>query len=167
MKIWKDIKWFYNQLKRSFAYAKHAWGGYDWDYSYSIDMFQYSLERLANKLESNSVSSYWNGISTNHRVSRCRMISRLMKRVNEDYYATSYVGVLENMYGKCEMISKEIGDGKHEFGGWKWEKAIDDKHNDEINKFSDELYQLGIEKQKRAEVLLWKLVEHNIKYFWD
>ena len=30
-----------------------------------------------------------------------------------------------------------------------------------------ELYQLGIEKQKRAEILLWKLVEHNIKYFWD
>jgi hypothetical protein len=25
----------------------------------------------------------------------------------------------------------------------------------------------GEEKQKRAEILLWKLVAHNIKYFWD
>jgi hypothetical protein len=33
MKIWSDIKWFYNQVKRSFAYAKYAWGGYDWDYN--------------------------------------------------------------------------------------------------------------------------------------
>jgi len=163
MKIWSDIKWFYNQVKRSFAYAKHAWGGYDWDYSYSIKMFQYSLERLANKLDSNSAY----GTGAKSRAIRCRMIAKLMEQVNEDYYATSYVGVLENLYGECKMISKEIGDGKYEFGGWKWEKAIDDKHNDEINKFSDELYQLGIEKQKRAEVLLWKLVEHNIKYFWD
>jgi hypothetical protein len=95
------------------------------------------------------------------------MIAKLMERVNEDYYATSYIGVLESKYGRCEMITKKLDDGSHELVGWKWEKAIDDKHNDEINKFSDELYQLGIKKQKRAEVLLWKLVEHNIKYFWD
>jgi hypothetical protein len=95
------------------------------------------------------------------------MIAKLMERVNEDYYATSYVGVLESMYGKVELVVEDIGGGKYEYKGFKWEKAIDDKHNDEINKFSDELYQLGIEKQKRAEVLLWKLVEHNIKYFWD
>ena len=163
MKIWSDIKWFYNQVKRSFAYAKYAWGGYDWDYSYSIDIFRYSLERLANKLDSNSVY----GVGAKSRAIRCRMIAKLMERVNEDYYATSYVGVLENMYGKVELVVEDIGGGKYDYKGWKWEKAVDDKHNDEINKFSDELYQLGIEKQKRAEVLLWKLVEHNIKYFWD
>ena len=167
MKIWSDIKWFFKQLNRSFAYARHAWGGYDWDYSYSIKMFQYSLERLANKLESNSASSYWNGISTNHRVSRCRMISRLMKRVNEDYYALRYAEVLENMYGKCEMVTKDLGNGKYELVGWKWEKAVNDKHNDAINDLDRELMKWGEEKQKRAEILLWKLVAHNIKYFWD
>jgi len=163
MKIWNDIKWFFKQLNRSLAYFKHSWGGYDWDYSYSIKMFQYSLERLANKLDSNT--SYSSGAKS--RAIRCRMIARLMERVNEDYYATSYIGVLENLYGKVELVVEDIGGGKYDYKGWKWEKAVDDKHNDKINKFSDELYQLGIEKQKRAEVLLWKLVEHNIKYFWD
>ena len=163
MKIWSDIKWFFRQVSRSFAYARHAWGGYDWDYSYSIKMFQYSLERLATKLASNS--SYSSDAKS--RAIRCKMIAKLMERVNEDYYATSYIGILESNYGRCEMVTKKLDDGRHELVGWKWEKAIDDKHNDEINKFSDELYQLGIEKQKRAEVLLWKLVEHNIKYFWD
>ena len=76
MKILKDIKWFYNQVKRSFAYAKHAWGGYDWDYSYSVGMFQYSLERLANKLDSNAAY----GTDAKNRASRCRMIARLMKQ---------------------------------------------------------------------------------------
>ena len=163
MKIWREIKWFFRQVSRSFAYAKHAWGGYDWDYYYSVDMFQYSLERLADRLDSNAAY----GTDAKSRASRCRMIARLMKRVNENYYEIKYADILESKYGKCEMVTKEVSKGNHQFIGWKWEKAIDDKHNDEINKFNDELYSQGVEKQKRAEVLLWKLVEHNIKYFWD
>lgn len=163
MKIWKEIKWFYNQVKRSFAYARYAWGGYDWDYSYSVGMFQYSLERLANKLDSNAA----HGTDAKQRASRCKMIAKLMKRVNEDYYELEYGTHLESLYGKWELVVKDIGGGKYEYQGFKWEKAIDDKHNDEINNLSDELMIQGYEKQKRAEVLLWKLVEHNIKYFWD
>lgn len=163
MKIWREIKWFFRQVSRSFAYAKHAWGGYDWDYHYSVDMFQYSLERLADRLDSNAAY----GTDAKSRASRCRMIARLMKRVNEDYYELKYADELRELYGDCVMITEYLDDDQYRLIGWKWEKAIDDKHNDEINKLSDELYQLGIEKQKRAEVLLWKLVEHNIKYFWD
>ena len=163
MKIWSDIKWFYNQIKRSFAYAKHAWGGYDWDYSYSIKMFQYSLERLADKLDSNSAY----GTNAKSRASRCKMIAKLMERVNGDYYALKYAEVLENMYGKCEMVTEDLGDGRYELVGWKWEKAVNDKHNDAINDLSRELMIWCEEKQKRADILLWKLVAHNIKYFWD
>jgi len=162
-KIWSEVKWFFRQLNRSFAYFKHAWGGYDWDYSYSISMFQYSLERLSNNLDSNAAY----GTDAKNRASRCRMITKLMKRVNEDYYALKYAEVLENMYGKCEMVFEELDNDMCRLVGWKWEKAIDDKHNDDINDLSRELMKWSDEKQKRAEVLLWKLVEHNIKYFWD
>jgi hypothetical protein len=161
--FWSNIKWFFNQLSRSLAYFKHSWGGYDWDYSYSIGMFQYSLERLADKLDSDAAY----GTDAKNRASRCRMIAKLMKRVNGDYYAMKYVEVLENMYGKCEMVTKDLDDGRYELVGWKWEKAVNDKHNDAINDLSRELMKWGEEKQKRAEVLLWKLVAHNIKYFWD
>ena len=163
MKIWSNIKWFFKQLNRSLAYFKHSWGGYDWDYSYSIKMFQYSLERLADKLDSNAAY----GTDAKNRASRCRMIAKLMERVNGDYYAMKYVEVLENMYGKCEMVTKDLGDGRYELVGWKWEKAVNDKHNDAINDLNRELRIWGEEKQKRAEILLWKLVAHNIKYFWD
>ena len=163
MKIWSDIKWFFKQLNRSLSYFKHSWGGYDWDYSYSIKMFQYSLERLANKLDSNSAY----GTNAKNRASRCKMIAKLMERVNGDYYALRYAEVLENMYGKCEMVTKDLGDGRYELVGWKWEKAVNDKHNDAINDLSRELMIWCEEKQKRADILLWKLVAHNIKYFWD
>jgi hypothetical protein len=162
-KIWREIRWFFRQLNRSFTYFKHAWGGYDWDYSYSIGMFQYSLERLANNLDSDRAF----GVNAVNKASRCRMIAKLMKRVNEDYYALKYAEVLENMYGKCEMVTEELDNDMYRLVGWKWEKAIDDKHNDDINDLSRELMKWSDEKQKRAEVLLWKLVEHNIKYFWD
>jgi hypothetical protein len=95
------------------------------------------------------------------------MIAKLMERVNGDYYALKYAEVLENMYGKCEMVTKDLGDGRYELVGWKWEKAVNDKHNDAINDLSRELMIWCEEKQKRADVLLWKLVAHNIKYFWD
>ena len=163
MKIWSDIKWFFKQLNRSLAYFKHSWGGYDWDYSYSIKMFQYSLERLADKLDSNSAY----GTNAKSRASRCRMIAKLMERVNGGYYAMKYAEVLENMYGKCEMVTEDLGDGRYELVGWKWEKAVNDKHNDAINDLSRELMIWCEEKQKRADILLWKLVAHNIKYFWD
>jgi hypothetical protein len=126
-------------------------------------MFQYSLERLADKLDSNSAY----GTNAKSRASRCRMIAKLMERVNGEYYALKYAEVLENMYGKCEMVTKDLGDGRYELVGWKWEKAVNDKHNDAINDLSRELMIWGEEKQKRAEILLWKLVAHNIKYFWD
>jgi hypothetical protein len=161
--IWIEIKWFFRQVSRSFAYAKHAWGGYDWDHSYAVDMFQYSLERLANNLDSNSAYS----VDSKHRAARCRMIAKLMKLVNEDYYELEHGAYLEKLYGKWEIVTEDIGNGRYRFIGFKWEKAIDDKHNDEINKLSDELHEQGYKKQKRAEILLWKLVEHNIKYFWD
>ena len=163
MKIWNDIKWFFKQLNRSLAYFKHSWGGYDWDYSYSIKMFQYSLERLANRLDSNAAY----GTDAKNIASRCKMIAKLMERVNGDYYALRYAEVLENMYGKCEMVTKDLGDGRYELVGWKWEKAVNDKHNDAINDLSRELMIWCDEKQKRADILLWKLVAHNIKYFWD
>lgn len=162
-KIWIEVKWFFRQLNRSLAYFKHSWGGYDWDYSYSIDMFQYSLERLSDKLDSNAAY----GTDAKNRASRCRMIAKLMKLVNEDYYSMKHAEVLENLYGKCKLISKETDNGNYLFVGWEWEKAVDDKHNDAINDLSRELMIWGEEKQKRAEILLWKLVAHNIKYFWD
>ena len=162
-KIWIEIKWFFRQLSRSLAYFKHSWGGYDWDYSYSIGMFQYSLERLADKLDSNAAY----GIDAKNRASRCRMIAKLMERVNEDYYASKYHDILERMYGKCEMVTKKLDNDSYELVDWRWEKAVDDKHNNEINEVSRELMKWSNEKQKRAEILLWKLVAHNIKYFWD
>jgi hypothetical protein len=163
MKIWSDIKWFFKQLNRSLAYFKHAWGGYDWDHSYAVDMFQYSLERLANNLNSNSAYS----INAKNKASRCRMIAKLMKLINEDHYELEHGDFLHKVYGKCEIVVKDLGGGKYDYQGFKWENAVDDKHNDEINELDNKMSILGYEKQKRAEILLWKLVEHNIKYFWD
>jgi hypothetical protein len=95
------------------------------------------------------------------------MIAKLMKLVNEDYYALKYNDILERMYGKCEMVTKKLDNDSYELVDWRWEKAVDNKHNNEINEVSRELMKWSNEKQKRAEILLWKLVAHNIKYFWD
>jgi hypothetical protein len=161
--FWSNIKWFFNQLSRSLAYFKHSWGGYDWDYSYSIDMFQYSLKRLADSLDSNGAY----GVNAKHKASRCRMIIKLMGLVNEEYYALKYQDVMEQIYGSCTMVTEELENGSYRLVGWRWEKAVNDAHNEKINELSREMQKKSEQKQRRAEVLLWKLVEHNIRSFWD
>ena len=62
------------------------------------------LERLADKLDSKAAY----GTDAKNRASRCRMIAKLMKLVNEDYYALKHHDILESMYGKCEMVTKRL-----------------------------------------------------------
>jgi hypothetical protein len=162
-RIWSDIKWFFKQLNRSLAYFKHSWGGYDWDYSYSIDMFQYSLKRLSDSLDSNDAY----GVNAKYKSSRCRMIIKLMGLVYDEYYALKYQDVMEKIYGNCEIVTEKLDNGSYRLVGWKWEKAVNDAHNEKINELSREMHKKGEQTQRRAEALLWKLVEHNIKSFWD
>jgi hypothetical protein len=160
MKIIKEIKWFFKQLKRSLAYFKHSWGGYDWDYGYSVDMFKYSLQRLHDNLNSRNAYS----IDSKQQAMRLKTIIELMEKVYNEGYGLEYQDKLEKMYGKDVLNLGFEAVNDEEFFSVQYQYKTRD-NADEIDKTHKELFALSQEKQERAHKLLWKLVEHNIRNF--
>jgi len=163
-KIWREIKWFFRQCKRTYGYAKKAWGGYDWDYRYSIDMFSYSLERLAKSLDSPDAFSERGSADAQ----RIRTIIKLMNKVYDEEYALEYQDKMKELYGEdimdiefvpYEDNPKEYYTIKHKYSGWNNEK--------EIEEMQSKLFLESHEKQEKAHRILWAMIEHRIRYWWD
>jgi hypothetical protein len=159
----KEIKWFFKQLKRSLGYFRASWGGYDWDYNYSINMFKYSLQRLHDNL--NSDKAYSTEAKQNAR--RLKTIIDLMKKVYDDRYALEYQGKMKALYGEdvldfwFEDTGRGNGTSYLRFEYEKWD------NEEEIDKMYSKLIAESRSKQDKAHKLLWKLVEHNIRKMWD
>ena len=90
-----------------------------------------------------------------------------MDKVQNGDYEYEYYTEMEKVYGKSEMMFKDIGDGSQEYTGQVWEKAIDETHNNEINNIETERRCIGYKKQERADILVWKLIQHNIRNWWN
>ena len=159
----KEIKWFFKQLKRSLGYFRASWGGYDWDYNYSINMFKYSLQRLHDNL--NSDKAYSTESKQNAR--RLKTIIELMEKVANEEYAVEYQDKLEEIYGKnvLEWDFEDTGDGNGtSFLKYEYEKWV---NVSEVKLKQAELFRVSKKKQERAHKLMWCLIEHNIHKMWD
>jgi hypothetical protein len=158
--------WFrrkYQQIQRVIDFLPIIWKGFDFDYTYSIQLFKKQLERQAKFFESGK--SY--ASDAKHNASRIRTAIQLMDNVYSDSYEIEWVDKLEEQFGKevLEWEFEDTGDGtgssfitnKYE----KWDNA------EEIKLVKRELIKQSREKQKRAEKLLWEFIGHNIRYWWD
>jgi hypothetical protein len=156
-KLIQKIKWFFKQCKRSFGYAKRAWGGYDWDYQYSVDMFMYSLERLANNLDSDNTLT----VNATRDAKQIRRILILMKKVyNEDFSHECY-DKLKALYGD-NVLDFDIEHRRgitYEYQTWSNAAEIDEMYNKLIHE--------SYEKQEKAHALVWRLIANHIRYWWD
>jgi hypothetical protein len=156
-KLIQKIKWFFKQCKRSFGYAKRAWGGYDWDYQYSVDMFMYSLERLANNLDSDNALT----VNATRDAKQIRRILILMKKVyNEDFSHECY-DKLKALYGD-NVLDFDIEQRRgitYEYQTWSNAAEIDEMYNTLIHE--------SYEKQEKAHALVWRLIANHIRYWWD
>ena len=168
MRIWTEIKWFFRQCKRSFGYAKKAWGGYDWDYRYSVDMFTYSLERLADNLDSSE--SYC--VGSEQRAKRIRTAIKLMNKVYNEDYALEYQDKLKELYGEKVNDINFVDEGEvSSYNGeplyimqWEYEKW---DNAEEVEEVKNKLFIESYNKHERAHKLVWQLIEKDIRSWWD
>lgn len=164
---WNNIAYFfkrkYQQIGRVIDFLPIIWKGFDFDYHYSLELFKKQLERQAEYLESGEAYSS----DAKHYASRIRTTIRLMDKVYGEDYEMEWIDKLEEQFGK-EVLDwgfEDTGDGtgssfitqKYE----KWDNA------EEIGKVKTVLVKQSRQKQKKAEKLLWKFIEHNIRYWWD
>ena len=166
MKHWFKRK--YKQIQRVIDFLPIIWGGFDFDYRYSIDVFRKQLERQAKFLESDSAVTS----QAKNSASRIRTAISLMDKVYDEDYATEYLDTVEELYGKnlYEFVELEDKDKK---GDPYYrlevtnENAVDEEHQKKIDDFKTVMMTSSYEKQERAHKLLWDFVSHNIRNWWD
>jgi len=139
------------------------WKGYDYDYRYAIELFQYQLERTADFMESDRVLT----VDADIRARRIRTAVELLQKVYDEEYGCEYQDKLKEMYGEnvLDWSFEDTGDGdgssylryRYEM----WDNA------EEVQRMMNKLFLESQAKQKRAEELVWKFISHNIRYWWD
>lgn len=164
---WNDITYFfrrkYKQIERVIDFLPVIWKGFDFDYYYSLELFKKQLERQAKFLESNKASTS----EAKNNASKIRTAIRLMDKVYNGDYETEWVAKFEEQFG-TEALGwefEDVGDGTgSSFITQKYEKWDNAK---EISIVKTSLVKQSVDKQKRAEKLLWEFIGHNLKYWWD
>jgi len=162
------VKRFFRRVKRVMDFLPMIWKGYDYDYRYAIELFQYQLERTANFMESDRVLT----VDADIRARRIRTAVELLQKVYDEEYGCEYQDKLKEMYGEnvldlefIELDEKSDYDGESLYK-MKWRYEYWD-NAEEIAEVKRKLYKESQEKQKRAEELVWKFISHNIRYWWD
>src|SRR6056300_1449064 len=100
--------WFkrkYQQIKRVIDFLPMIWSGNDWDYLYSLDLFQKQLERTATYLESDMA------VTQNAKIQaqKIRTALRLMDIIYDDTYITEFLDENDskNREGFVRVLKKQ------------------------------------------------------------
>lgn len=168
------LKRKFKQIKNVFRWLPIIWKQFDWDYRYSIEVFKFQLQKQAEFLESDMAHT----LDAKIRASRIRTIIRLMDKVYEEEYACEYQDELTKRYGNRSYKFVKI-EGRRSYNPISekdedlyemievWEKNYSEEELKEIKEVESELFKKSIDKQERAHRLLWKLIEKDIRGWWD
>lgn len=149
------------QIKRVLKWLPLIWNTYDFDYSYSTNVFKFQLERQAEYLESEDA----NTLSAKTNARKIRTALTLMDKVYEDCYEMQWVEKTEEKYGENALyLHHPFSDGhefdiKYEYEYWENAEQV----KQDLSKWREE----SKVKQERAHKLLWEFIAHNIRYWWD
>lgn len=173
-KLTYPIKRTYYRVKRVIDFIPIIWSGFDFDYSYSIELFKYQLERQADFMESDRAMTK----NASSHAKKIRTAVRLIEKVYEkEEYETEYQDKLKEKYGEnvlnCNWVPLSEEDKKEIPEDWgydlvshQWEYETWNNVK-EIEKDKDKWFKESQEKQERAEKLLWDFIAHNIRGWWD
>jgi hypothetical protein len=87
-----------NQVNRVIDFLPMIWNGFDFDYSYSIDLFKKQLERTADFMESDRAMT----VDADIRARRIRTAIELLQKVYDEEYGCQY-----QVKGRLYQQSKE------------------------------------------------------------
>lgn len=159
----RPLRRFKRNIEAIISYIPIIWKSYDFDYMYSLDIMMHQLKRTIKLLESQKAY----GERSKWRADKGKLIVRLYERYRDDFYALEPFDTMTQVYGEYVPEWEKTNNKTYTLKGWKWEKAIDKKHNEEINQVMNKLLDLAQEKQNRCKKLFWKAMEEYLEYIWD
>jgi hypothetical protein len=166
--LWYDFTYFFKrkayQIKRVIDFLPIIWRGYDFDYSYALELFKHQLQRMADHFESGKAYT----TDAKERAKEIRLALKLMDIVQDEKYVKEIFDNLERLYGKLTFDTELIEDRP---GVYQLKirnlGAKDADHQKEIDALTGELLREARKKQKRAHHLLWKYIDHKINGWWS
>lgn len=139
------------------------WNGFDFDFSYALDLFKHQLKRQADFME----SDHANTMCAKINASKIRTAIKLIDKVYDSEYGGEYQDKMRKLYGEnvLDFVFTDCVDNdkystlNSEFESW--------ENADEVEEMHTKLFKESQEKQERAHKLLWNYIEHNIQRWWD
>ena len=151
------------QIKNLIKWFPVIWNQYDFDDSYAVEVFMFQLGKIADFLDSDKAYS----VSAKSNASSIRRLLKLMKAVQDEKFAMDYQEEFEKLYGKADFTWEDY-DKNPNLKELKWKfPVVKGKTEEELDKIYTEMFRASHDKQEKAHKLMWKLVEENIRRWWD
>lgn len=162
------ISRFLTKIKRTLQFIPIIWKGYDWDYRYAVELFQYQLKRTADFMESDKAFS----MNAKQDARRIRTAVKLLEKVYDEDYGMEYRQKIEEKWGSSHIGFTETGELDSNGEPYYEMVEVYDRDYTEselvmINEEKNAEMWESRAKQKRAHKLVWKFIEHNIQSWWD
>lgn len=149
---------FYHRTCKIIRWIPFLWKYYDFDYRYAIDAFAFQLKHIQKHLESEN--SF--GMNAKNKAKRIDTILKLIQKVYDEEYAMEYMDEFNKNNPKYILYI-----GQNNYLKNKYENVTDPDKIKELDKIYHNMFLASQKKQEKAHELLWKLIAHNIRGWWD
>jgi hypothetical protein len=161
------IKQFFKRIYNLYRWFPIIWKDQDWDDFYIFEILKFKLKNQAEYI------SYHDRHTTAKRDAEIMMLCvRLIEKVQDEYYGTEYFDYHDSKFifinseshpGRYEMDVKELSENFDEYFKkypriYKQVKA-ENKYRTALN--------IARANEERAHKLLFKILEQNIRRWWD
>jgi hypothetical protein len=152
----------FNKIKRIIRWIPILWNHYDFDYRSSLDVFLFSLEDLANFLDSDKTYT----ASAKANASSIRRLVKLQKAIyNGDIYQ-KIINNFEDKYGKVEFSFSEADEKGLRLMELSYPE-IDGLTKEEVQELYSKTIKVANAKEEKAHKLFWRLLSNHIRGWWD
>lgn len=153
----------YRKLKRLIQFVPVIWNSGDYDYSHTIDILMYQLQRQAKYMEDLKWNTDWKYDSD-----RIRLAIRLLDIGVNHKYAEAVDDRFTKEYGQSSFVMEgSLEDGDIiELAKMQWSKASNTQENELINEqYFEEMNQARI-KSEKAYDLAWRIISKDLQKWW-
>jgi len=163
------IRQFIKGVKNLIRWFPIIWKDRDWDHTYIFEILKFKLKNQSEYIGKND-----NHVSAKYDAEKMMLCVRLIERIQDEYYGCEYQD-----YNK---INYKFIDTESDPKSWRLElEQISENFDDYFKKYpriynqlKDKYperyrlaFQIAMENENRAYKLLFKILEQNIRRWWD
>jgi hypothetical protein len=162
------IKQFFRRIYNLYRWLPIIWKDQDWDDFYIFEILKFKLKNQAEYIDKRGIH-----LSAKRDAEIMMLCVRLIEKIQDEYYGTEYFGYYKSylefkklknseLFEISETITSEALDGYFKKYPLIYKKVYDKNSNK-----GSIAFRMGRINEERAHKLLFKILEQNIKRWWD